>query len=190
MDPTPSTNNQDGAHYTVVKDHTSQPVDNIVIVSVDWEAMAIKDWILCAKDAGDPDWMVTRDIASEVPPEGLNMVYRNAKLIAIHYCMPTCLGCGNIRCRGKDITYRQREQLEEEFYQAVNPFTNVPYAYVRKSAVNLHPENYNTEHLTAPLFPPELPNAPHSPNQCARNSNTTVYTITMVPHHGDHYSHT
>jgi hypothetical protein len=181
MNPTSSANKQDGVHYTVVKDH-SQRDDNIVIVSIDWKAMAIKDWILCAEDAGDPDWMVTRDIASENPPEGLNMVYRNAKLIAIHYCLPTCLACGSIRSGGKNINYRQREQLEEDFYHAVNPFTNIPYAYVRKSAVNLHPENYNTEHLTATIFPPEVPITQHLPNHHSVNSNTTVNAIAMIPH--------
>jgi hypothetical protein len=155
-----------------MKDH-SQPGNSVVIVSIDWKAMAIKDWMLCAKDAGDPNWMVTRDIASENSPEGLNMVYRNTVLIGVHYCLPTCLGCGNIRCRGKYITYRQREQLEEDFYQAVNPFCQPPPGELQ------HEPSHS-----ALLPPPKLPIPQYLPNHHARNSNTMVYAIALLTHPG------
>jgi hypothetical protein len=95
--------------------------------------MTSKDWALCAKDAGDLNWRVTRRIAFKNMPEGFNLIYCGAKLVQVQYCQ-AYKECGH-GCKGNGMTYREKDEIEEHFVEIYDPYH--PYVYVRKAASDL-----------------------------------------------------
>jgi hypothetical protein len=69
---------------TAQKQATLTEKDNDTItVCIGWNDMTSKDWTLCAKDAGNLNWRVTRRIAFKNMPEGFNLIYSGAKLVEV-----------------------------------------------------------------------------------------------------------
>jgi hypothetical protein len=95
--------------------------------------MTSKDWALCAKDAGDLNWRVTKRIAFKNMPEGFNLIYRGAKLVQVQYYQ-ACKECGHGH-KGNGMSYREKDESKEHFVEIYD--LHHPYVYVRKTALDL-----------------------------------------------------
>jgi hypothetical protein len=106
---------------TAQKQATPTEKDNDTItVCIGWNNMTSKDWILCAEDAGNFNWRLTRKIVSKNVPEGFNFIYPEAKLIQVQYCQ----GCrdNGEGYKGRRMSYREKDEIEEHFVEIYNPY--------------------------------------------------------------------
>jgi hypothetical protein len=118
----------------VQKQATPIEKDNDTItVCIGWNDMTSKDWVLCAKDAGNFNWRVTRRIASKNMPEGFNLIYYRATLVQVQYYQ-AYKECGH-GYKGNGMTYREKDEIEEHFVEIYDPYH--PYVYIRKAALDL-----------------------------------------------------
>jgi hypothetical protein len=119
---------------TTEKQDTLTEKDNdTVTVFISWNNMTVRDWVLCAKDAGDLNWRVTRSIALKNMPEGFNMIYRGEKLVQVQYCQP--YKDNDEGYKGRGMSYREKDEIEEHFIEIYDPYQ--PYVYVRQTALDL-----------------------------------------------------
>jgi hypothetical protein len=115
--------------HILTTDNVPTP-DGRTALGIGWNEVTDNLWQEIAHIAGDSDWMVTKAIAEEKPPEWFTLMYHGKTLKEAIYMLPFQRSCGK-GYKGCGMSYEQKKQVELFFDEIEDE--GHPYAYARKS---------------------------------------------------------
>jgi hypothetical protein len=97
---------------------------------IGWNELTEHQRLLCAEDAGDVDWRLTKNIAEKVVPMGLEMVYHRNVLQYIVYKYPATPCFTGQGYKGRGMLDSEKARIEKHFMEVSGPrFKKWPYVY-------------------------------------------------------------